>query len=152
MQTLCDEHRAPVCKSCKGHRGGRHCCSRHHEGHPRVLGGGGGDSVSRFKRGGGASATGHYALRRAGARTGTLVRGRRRRSGKAGGNNAAAQGHARQQRGHGTASEEGTYPEAEVLPPRRDIPGGRGRDRAGHRQALTCYPLTLPSQERPGHK
>ena len=40
MQTLCDEHRAPACKSCKGHRGVRHCCSRHHEGHPRVLGGG----------------------------------------------------------------------------------------------------------------
>ena len=29
-----------LCKSCKGHRGVRHCCSRHHEGHPRVLGGG----------------------------------------------------------------------------------------------------------------
>ena len=40
MQTLCNEHRAPACKSCKGHRGVRHCCSRHHEGHPRVLGGG----------------------------------------------------------------------------------------------------------------
>ena len=40
MQTLCDEHRAPSCKSCRGHRGVRHCCSRHHEGHPRVLGGG----------------------------------------------------------------------------------------------------------------
>ena len=40
MQTLCDEHRAPACKSCKGHRGLRHCCNRHHEGHPRVLGGG----------------------------------------------------------------------------------------------------------------
>ena len=40
MQTLCDEHRAPACKSCRGHRGVRHCCSRHHEGHPRVLGGG----------------------------------------------------------------------------------------------------------------
>ena len=40
MQTLCDEHRAPACKSCKGHRGLRHCCSRHHEGHPRVMGGG----------------------------------------------------------------------------------------------------------------
>ena len=39
-QTLCDEHRAPACKSCKGHRGVRHCCSRHHKGHPRVLGGG----------------------------------------------------------------------------------------------------------------
>ena len=25
MQTLCDEHRAPACKSCKGHSGVRHC-------------------------------------------------------------------------------------------------------------------------------
>ena len=39
IQTLCDERRAPACKSCKGHRGVRHCCSRHHEVHPRVLGG-----------------------------------------------------------------------------------------------------------------
>ena len=39
MQTLCDEHRALACKSCKGHRGVWHCCSRHHEGHPKVLGG-----------------------------------------------------------------------------------------------------------------
>ena len=34
MQTPCDEHRAPACKSCKGHRGVWHWCSRHHEGHP----------------------------------------------------------------------------------------------------------------------
>ena len=40
MQTLCDELRAPACKSCKGHSEVRHYCSRHHEGHPRVLGGG----------------------------------------------------------------------------------------------------------------
>ena len=56
MQTLCDEHRAPACKSCKGRRGVRHCCSRHNEGHPRVRGGGGGggggNSVCRFKGGG----------------------------------------------------------------------------------------------------
>ena len=31
IQTPCDEHRAPTCKSCKGHRGVRHCYSRHHE-------------------------------------------------------------------------------------------------------------------------
>ena len=37
---VCDEHRAPACKSCRGHRGVRHCCSRHHEGHSKVLGGG----------------------------------------------------------------------------------------------------------------
>ena len=42
MQTLCDEHRVPACKSRKGHRGVRHCCSRHHAGHPRLAGGGGG--------------------------------------------------------------------------------------------------------------
>ena len=34
MPTLCDLHRAPACKSCKGHTGVGHCCSRHHEGHP----------------------------------------------------------------------------------------------------------------------
>ena len=37
VQTLSDEHWAPACKSCRGHRGVRQCCSRHHEGHPRVL-------------------------------------------------------------------------------------------------------------------
>ena len=42
MQTLYDDHRAPACKSCKGHRGVRHCCSHHHAGHPRLAGGGGG--------------------------------------------------------------------------------------------------------------
>ena len=51
MQPLCDKHRPPpACKSCQGHRGVRHCCSRHHEGRPalgrasvgldRALGGG----------------------------------------------------------------------------------------------------------------
>ena len=35
IQTLCDAHRAPACHSCKGHQGVRHCCSRHHKGHPR---------------------------------------------------------------------------------------------------------------------
>ena len=29
--------KAPLCKSCRGHRGVRHCCSRHHEGHPWLL-------------------------------------------------------------------------------------------------------------------
>ena len=38
IQTLCDEH--PSMQVMQGHRGVRHCCSRHHEGHPRVLGGG----------------------------------------------------------------------------------------------------------------
>ena len=33
----CDAHSAPACKSCRGHRGVRHCCSRHHEGHPRLV-------------------------------------------------------------------------------------------------------------------
>ena len=37
MQTLCDAHKALACKSCRGHRGVRHCCSRHHEGHPRMV-------------------------------------------------------------------------------------------------------------------
>ena len=37
MQTLCDPHRAPACKSCRGHRGVRPCCSRHHEGLPRLV-------------------------------------------------------------------------------------------------------------------
>ena len=37
MQALHDAHRAPACKSCKGHRGVRHCCSRHHEGQPRLV-------------------------------------------------------------------------------------------------------------------
>ena len=35
------------------------------------------------------------------------------------------------QHGHGKASEKGTYHETDVLPPRRDIPGGQG----GIRQA-----------------
>ena len=59
--------------------------------------------------------------------------------------------HRGSQHGHGRASEEGAYPMVDVLPPRRNIPGGQGWDRAGHRQALTRFPLTLPSQERPGH-
>ena len=68
MQTLCDEHRAPACKSCKGHRGVRHCCSRHHEGHPRVLGGG--QRCLPVQRGGAAAAatSGRLALRRVGGR------------------------------------------------------------------------------------
>ena len=37
MQPLCDSHRAPACKSCQGPRGLRQCCSRHHEGHPRLV-------------------------------------------------------------------------------------------------------------------
>ena len=41
------------------------------------------------------------------------------------------------QRGHGRASEEGTYHEAGVLPPRRDTPAGQGWERAGRMQALT---------------
>ena len=36
------------------------------------------------------------------------------------------------QRGHGKALNEGTQPEADVLPPRRDTSGGQGWDRAGH--------------------
>ena len=44
--------------------------------------------------GGAAAATGHNALRRAGARTGSLVRGRGRGSGRAGSSCAAARGHA----------------------------------------------------------
>ena len=69
MQTLCDAHKAPACKSCKGHPGVRHCCSRHHEGHPRLvlavggarqrtlfgLGGGGGGGGSDDDNGEGAS-------------------------------------------------------------------------------------------------
>ena len=39
MQTRCNEHRAPACKSCKGHKGVWHYCSRHHKGHPGVMGG-----------------------------------------------------------------------------------------------------------------
>ena len=37
MQTLCDAHKAPVCKSCRRHRGVRHCCNRHHQGHPGLV-------------------------------------------------------------------------------------------------------------------
>ena len=37
MQTLCDAHSGPACKSCRGHRGVWHCCSRHHEVHPRLV-------------------------------------------------------------------------------------------------------------------
>ena len=61
MQTMCDEHKAPACKSCKGHRGVRHCCSRHHEGHPRVLGGG---AVQRCLpvQGGGGGHNSNWAL------------------------------------------------------------------------------------------
>ena len=53
MQALCDAHRAPVCKSCRGHRGVRHCCSRHYEGHPRlVLAAGGARQRTLFGLGG----------------------------------------------------------------------------------------------------
>ena len=37
MQTVCDAHRAAACKSCGGHRGMRHWCSRHHKGYPRLV-------------------------------------------------------------------------------------------------------------------
>ena len=37
MQSLCDVHRVPACKSCLVHRGVRHCCSQHHEGHHQLV-------------------------------------------------------------------------------------------------------------------
>ena len=37
LQALCDAHRVHACKSCRGHMGVRHYCSRHHEGHPRLA-------------------------------------------------------------------------------------------------------------------
>ena len=59
MRTLCDEHKALGCKLCKGHRGVRHCCSRHHEGHPRVLEGG---QRCLLVRGGGGGCSSKWAL------------------------------------------------------------------------------------------
>ena len=75
-QTLCDEHWAPACKSCKRHKGVRHCCSHHHEGHPRVLGGGG-QRCPPVQGGWGGGLQQQLALcpSRAGASTGSLVRG-----------------------------------------------------------------------------
>ena len=84
MQTLCDEHRAPACKSCRGHRGVRHCCSRHHEGHPRVLGGG-----QRFL----PVQRGRVALRRAGARARPRDRGGGGRPSRAGDGGVAPRRH-----------------------------------------------------------
>ena len=61
-----------------------------------MLGGGGVNGVCRFRgRGGAAAATGHYALRRAGAGAGSLIRGRGRGSRRAGSSGAATRGHAR---------------------------------------------------------
>ena len=37
MQPLWDLHRAPACKLCRVHKGLRHCYSRHHKGHPRLV-------------------------------------------------------------------------------------------------------------------
>ena len=36
-QTRCNAHMAPLCKSSGGHLGVRHCCSRHHKGHPQLV-------------------------------------------------------------------------------------------------------------------
>ena len=108
MHTLCDEHRAPACKSCKGHRGVRHCCSRHHEGHPRVFGGG--TTVPAGPEGGAAAAAtgGRLALRRSAIVPAPMTKGE--------GGGPAGQGTAASPRGgtqgpgqgHGRASEEGT--------------------------------------------
>ena len=109
MQTLCDEHRAPACKSCKGHRGVRHCCSRHHKGHPRVLGGGQRCLlVQRGGEGGATALSGRVALQRVGARASPRDQG-----GGGGGGQA----------GHATADSLGAAHRAQVRgtggPPRR---------------------------------
>ena len=56
MQTLCDPHWTLAYKSCKGQRGIRHCCSRHHEGHlaagPLWPGGGEGHPQQAVAAGG----------------------------------------------------------------------------------------------------
>ena len=128
MQALCDEHRALACKSCKGHKGVRHCCSRHHQRPPRVLGVG--STVSAGSGEGGAAATWHYALQRAGASAGTLFRGRGRGSSRAGSSSAATRGHAgaatRPREGlRGGHTTRGGRPSAAL-----DTPGGQGCDRA----------------------
>ena len=56
--------------------------------------GGGGSMVCAGSGGGGTAATGHYALRRARARAGSLIRGRGRGSSRAGSSGAAPRGHA----------------------------------------------------------
>ena len=92
MQTLCDEHRAPACKSCKGHRGVRHCCSRHHEGHPRVLGGG--QRCLPVQGGGGATAASRRVdLRRVGDYASPRDRGGGGRPSRAGDGGVAPQRH-----------------------------------------------------------
>ena len=101
----------PACKSCKGHRGVRHCCSRHQEGHPTVLGGGG-STVSASSGGGGGGATWHSALR-SGACAGSLIRGRGRGSNRAGSSSAAA-GGARRSRSAATGG-----PQRRAHKPRR---------------------------------
>ena len=106
MQTLCDEHRAPACKSCRGHRGVRHCCSRHHEGHPRVLGGG--QRCLPVQRGGLQQQAGVLPSGGSALVPGPVTGGK--------GGDPAGQGTATSPRGgtqgpdkgHGRASEEGT--------------------------------------------
>ena len=71
----------------QGARGVRHCCSCHHEGHPRVMGGG--QRCLPVQGGGAAAAAGRYALRRASASASSLIRGRGGRSNRAGGGGAA---------------------------------------------------------------
>ena len=102
MQTLC-EHRAPACKSCKGHRGVRHCCSRHHGGHPRVLGG---DQRCLPVRGGGGGLQQQLGAMPFGGPVRALAP-----SSEGGGAGAAVLPRGATegpQRGHGRASEEGT--------------------------------------------
>ena len=112
----------------QGAQGG-HCCSRHHEGHPRVLGGGG-STVSAGFRGGGGGCSSNWALCPSEGRCAH----RHPRPGEGAGGPAGPGaavlprgGTQEQQRSHGRASEEGTQPEADVLPPRRDThTGGPG--------------------------
>ena len=143
MQNLCDDHKAPACKSCKEHRGVRQCCSRHHEGHPKVMGGG--QRCLPVQGGGGAAvAAGRFALWTVGTRAASPIRGRRGGSGRVGVVGAA-------QRRPAGPLRRAPSPTATVLPLRRDTSGRRGRDRAGHRQALTRSPPSPPIAERQGH-
>ena len=137
MQTVCDEHRAPACKSCKGHRGLRHCYRRHHQGHPTVMGGG--DRCLPVQGGGGGCSCGWAPGRSEGRSAhrlphqgegGEVRQGRERRY-------FPTEARSARSRGIGVPPKRAFSPMADVLPRHRDTPGGRGSDRGAHRQSLS---------------
>ena len=94
--------------------------------------------MSAGPEGGGAAAAGRYALCRAGASAGSLVRGRGREDQQGWGRLCCpTKARRARSRAMGGLPRRALSPKADVLPPRRDILGGQGWDRAGHMQALT---------------